>query len=167
MVVDPVDALVPGIVLLGAVAATVYTDLHPDGIRNATSAVVEKVEEKTEEVVQTQEAAVPTASADEGEAEKKTKSTTDLVKQVASTVKDQRETQERVAARKAAEAKAREEEAAAAAAAAEEGAVETVEQAIEREEEEEEGKTTGKKRRLALRVIKKVVAPWRKWENIK
>lgn len=134
------ELILPGILFLSAAAASLYTDKNPEGLKDFTVKVEKAVEEVQEKVDEAKSEQVKPKA-------KETKSTTDLVKQVASTVDEQRKTKKLVESRKASKAKD--------------------EPAAEPEEEEVEAPKSGKKRRLIVRVMKKVVAPWRKWENIK
>lgn len=171
------DALVPGLLFLGAAAASVYTANNPEGIKNFTVSQVEKAKEATEEAMEAVEEIVEEQVASEiaPEEEKKkmvvektkpvaaveekpkAKTTTDLVKEVASKVEDQRATQKLVETRRATTTTE----------PVNVSGTYKAQADAEAEAGEAETHKTGRKRKLVLKVIKKVVAPWRKWENIK
>jgi len=177
MVDSVTDAILPSIIFLGAAVATIYTSENPNAVKELAQKSVENVEKAAEEVkeeikeeVEVIKAPEPTPAPAPKPAPApvaSTKTTTaskplsDLVKEVASTVEEQRETQERVAKRQAQ----------AAAEAAEQSALDFYSDAAEEQEPEattfDTSKAPKRKRKLAMRILKKVVAPWRKWENIK
>jgi type IV secretory pathway VirB10-like protein len=168
----------PTIILLGAAAVSVYAkdDGHLD-LGTLVSKIQKTESETTSTVVEEvkEEPAPAPAPAPVKAAKKKPappppepaapapapapKTTTELVKEVASKIEDQRATEELVASRKAAkEAESSSE----AGSSSSEPAEDDFEEILEGADKPK----SGKKRKFVLKVIKKVIAPWRKWENI-
>jgi hypothetical protein len=168
----------PSIILLGAAAVSVYAkdgqlDLGSavSKLQNSESTAASTVAEevKEEPAPATAPAPAPVKATKRKSAPSPTepaapapapalKTTTELVKEVASKIEDQRATEELVASRKAAKE----------AGSSSAGASSTSEPEDDFEEvlEGTDKPKSGKKRKFVLKVIKKVIAPWRKWENI-
>jgi hypothetical protein len=103
-----------------------------------------------------------------------TKTTTELVKEVASTRQEQLKTENLVASRQAAAAKASTTSSASSTSSSSPKSS-SVEEPLQKESLSTTTTTSSKtgeapkkkkKRRFVLRILKKVIAPWRKWENI-
>ena len=163
----------PSIILLGAAAVSVYAKDGQLDLGNTLSRAIASTdteEKATEPIVEeVKEAPAPTPVPAPVKAAKKkketppapapaVKTTTELVKEVASKIEDQRATEELVASRKAAKDSE----------ASSDGSSKSSEPDDDFEEvlEGTDKPKSGRKRKFVLKVIKKVIAPWRKWEAI-
>jgi outer membrane biosynthesis protein TonB len=168
----------PSIILLGAAAVSVYAKDGQLDLGNTLSRAIastdtkETVPEPVIDKVEEEPAPAPAPAPVKAAKKKKetpapspapapapaVKSTTELVKEVASKIEDQRATEELVASRKAAKDSE----------TSSEGSTKSSEPDDDFEEvlEGADKPKSGRKRKFVLKVIKKVIAPWRKWEAI-
>lgn len=168
--VEIADIILPSVAFIGAMAASVYTDKNPDAVSDGIIELAEKAtsaqgtEEEEIIVVASTETVVtpaPAASTPAPAAVTPAPATStpapapkplnDLVQEVGTTIDQKRETDKRLQDKAAAKAAAEPADADAAPAS------------------DATTATPVKKRgfvRKSWRVVKKVVAPWRKWENI-
>jgi type IV secretory pathway VirB10-like protein len=171
----------PSIILLGAAAVSIYAkdgQLDLGESLSHLSSTVGLKEEKSRESEAVSTVAVveepapaptptklakktvspaPPAPAPAPAAAPAPRTTTELVKEVASKIEDQRATEELVASRKAAKVSGDSND---------EATSSEPEDDFEEVLEGADKPKSGKKRKFVLKVIKKVIAPWRKWENI-
>jgi outer membrane biosynthesis protein TonB len=168
----------PSIILLGAAAVSVYAKDGQLDLGNTLSRAIASTETEDKATVpiveEVKEEPAPTPVPAPVKAAKKkketppaapapapapaVKTTTELVKEVASKIEDQRATEELVASRKAAKDSE----------ASSDGSSKSSEPDDDFEEvlEGTDKPKSGRKRKFVLKVIKKVIAPWRKWEAI-
>lgn len=160
----------PGLIYLGSVAASIIKSQQEEstsGLKDLNVAELEEVSEPEEVVVSAPvpspapAAVAPAPAVPEPKSSPVTKPPTVLIQEVASTVEEQKATRERAAARKAAKEKAATD---AAPAAATKETVKSEEDSASTAPSPSEPK---KKSRFIIRLLKKIIAPWRKWSNIK
>lgn len=166
------EVITPSIILLGAAAASVYANSGQLDFSELTSSFQGSSSSSDDSSSSTAVTTAAAPAATEPEATPAPpasyislsltpdpvpapKSTTNLALEVGSTIEEQRKTNDLVASRQAA----------AKTSTSTGTAVETVNEAVSRTTSEDAPKS-GRKRKFVLKVIKKVIAPWRKWDDI-
>lgn len=160
----------PGLIYLGSVAASIIKSQQEEstsGLKDLNVAELEEASEAEEVVLSASvpspvpAAVAPAPGVPEPKTSPVTKPPTVLIQEVASTVEEQKATRELAAARKAAKEKA-------ATDAAPAVAKETVESKDNSSSTPPPSPSEPKKKsRFIIRLLKKIIAPWRKWSNIK